>query len=199
MPCKSCTGGRRLRCAGAAFAEQCGGGSGRVCGLPRAGVDRARGAVFAGPGGCGHRLASGCRRSRLQAPEAGTPPRARAHGDALPGPDSCGNAHAGAVPFPRRCPAPRRRLDDAGRIRGVTLRQGSGDGYVAGRRQHRNSTEHTDADLRAAVTTQNLPFAVEKNSACRRCSSCTPMPPRAAPDLAGPVFDPGDGRQKARR
>lgn len=29
----------------------------------------------------------------------------------------------------------------------------------------RNSTEHTDADLRAAVTTQNLPFAVEKNSA----------------------------------
>ena len=41
---------------------QCGGGSGRVCGLPRAGVDRAWGAVFAGPrGGCGHRLASGCR------------------------------------------------------------------------------------------------------------------------------------------
>ena len=33
-----------------------------------------------------------------QAPEAGPPPHARAHGDALPGPDSCGNAHAGAVP-----------------------------------------------------------------------------------------------------
>ena len=35
---------------------------------------------------------------RLQAPEAGPPPHARAHGDALPDPDSCGNAHAGAVP-----------------------------------------------------------------------------------------------------
>ena len=49
-----------------------------------------------------------------------------------------------------------------------------------GRRHPRNSTEHTDADLRAhAVTTQNLPFALKKNSAHRRCSSCTPTPPRA--------------------
>ena len=78
---------------------QCGGGSGRVCGLPRAGVDRARGAVFAGPrGGCGYCLASGHCPGCLQAPEAGPPPHARAHGGALPGPDSRGTARAGAVP-----------------------------------------------------------------------------------------------------
>lgn len=47
----------------------------------------------------------------------------------------------------------------------MTLKQGSGDGYVqlaAG--SIKNSTEHPDADLRAAVTTQSLPFAIEKNS-----------------------------------
>lgn len=56
-------------------------------------------------------------------------------------------------------------LTDAGRIRAVQLKQGSGDGFVqlaAG--SIRNATERTDADLRAAVTTQSLPFAVEKNS-----------------------------------
>lgn len=55
--------------------------------------------------------------------------------------------------------------ESAGRIRSVTLKQGSGDGYVqlaAG--SIKNSTEHPDADLRAAVTTQSLPFAIEKNS-----------------------------------
>ena len=67
-----------------------------------------------------------------------------------------------STPLPSAAP----ELDDAGRIRSVTLRQGSGDGYVAlAAGSIRNSTEHTDADLRAAVTTQNLPFAVEKNSA----------------------------------
>lgn len=66
-----------------------------------------------------------------------------------------------STPLPSAAP----ELDDAGRIRSVTLRQGSGDGYVAlAAGSIRNSTEHTDADLRAAVTTQNLPFAVEKNS-----------------------------------
>ena len=67
-----------------------------------------------------------------------------------------------ATPLPSAAP----ELDDAGRIRAVQLKQGSGDGYItlaAG--SIRNGTEHTDADLRAAVTTQNLPFAVEKNSA----------------------------------
>lgn len=56
-------------------------------------------------------------------------------------------------------------LTDAGRIRAVQLKQGSGDGFVqlaAG--SIRNATERTDADLRAAVTTQSLPFAVDKNS-----------------------------------
>ena len=72
----------------------------------------------------------------LQAPEAGPPPHARAHGDALPGPDSCGNAHAGAVPTSMPLPSAAPELDDAGRIRSVTLRQGSGDGYGTGRRQH---------------------------------------------------------------
>ena len=67
-----------------------------------------------------------------------------------------------STPLPSAAP----ELDDAGRIRSVTLRQGSGDGYVAlAAGSIRNSTEHPDADLRAAVTTQNLPFAVEKNSA----------------------------------
>lgn len=56
------------------------------------------------------------------------------------------------------------KSESAGRIRSVTLKQGSGDGYVqlaAG--SIKNSTEHPDADLRAAVTTQSLPFAIEKN------------------------------------
>ena len=47
--------------------------------------------------------------------------------------------------------------DGAGAGQGV----GSGDGYVqlaAG--SIKNSTEHPDADLRAAVTTQSLPFAI---------------------------------------
>ena len=172
---------------------QCGGGSGRVCGLPRAGVDRARGAVFAGPrGGCGHRLASGCRPGRLQAPEAGPPPHARAHGDALPGSDSCGNAHAGAVPRSTPLPSAAPELDDAGRIRSVTLRQGSGDGYVAlAAGSIRNSTEHTDADLRAAVTTQNLPFAVEKNSALPQVLIMHTHATESYQTWPDPVFDPG--------
>ncbi len=69
-----------------------------------------------------------------------------------------------ATPLPSA--APELSEEDAGRIRVVQLKQGSGDGYVqlaAG--SIKNATEHPDADLRAAVTTQNLPFAVEKNSA----------------------------------
>ena len=67
-----------------------------------------------------------------------------------------------ATPLPSAAP----ELDDAGRIRAVQLKQGRGSGYVrlaAG--SIKNVTEHADADLRAAVTTQNLPFAVEKDSA----------------------------------
>ena len=47
----------------------------------------------------------------------------------------------------------------------VIIMRARSDGYVqlaAG--SIKNSTEHPDADLRAAVTTQSLPFAIEKNS-----------------------------------
>lgn len=67
-----------------------------------------------------------------------------------------------ATPLPSAVP----ELDDAGRIRAVQLKQGQGGGYVqlaAG--SIKNMTENADADLRAAVTTQNLPFAVEHDSA----------------------------------
>ncbi len=166
MPCKSCAGGRRLA-GGVVFAASCASVL-AVCGLPRAGVDRARGAVFAGPrGGCGHRLASGCRPGRLQAPEAGPPPHARAHGDALPGPDSCGNAHAADAGSPASTPQPSTapQIEDAGLIRAEQFRHGRGEGSISlSAGSIRNSTACADADLRAAVTTANLPFAVELNS-----------------------------------
>lgn len=165
MPCKSCAGGRRLRCAGPHLRAV------RRRFWPR--VRSAPGGRGSCAGRCfcrtprrlrpspGQRMLPG----RLQAPKAGPPPHARAHGDALPGPDSCGDAHAGALPrfhaaaqcragAGRRGPHPQRDAQ-AGQRRRLC---------GTGRRQHRNSTEHTDADLRAAVTTQNLPFAVEKNS-----------------------------------
>ena len=98
-----------------------------------------------------------------------------------------------STPLPSAAP----ELDDAGRIRSVTLRQGSGDGYVAlAAGNIRNSTEHTDADLRAAVTTQNLPFAVEKNSAPPAGAHHAHPCHRELPDLAGPVFDPSYGPQQ---
>ena len=163
-----------------------------------------RGALFfAGPrGGCGHRLASGCRPGRLPSPQKpDRRPTPRAHQRRLPGPDNCGDAHAGASPASTPLPSAAPELDDAGRIRSVTLRQGSGDGYVelaAG--SIRNSTEHTDADLRAAVTTQNLPFVVERTVPCRRCSSCTPMLPRATRPGRTPCLTPATRpAAKARR
>lgn len=67
-----------------------------------------------------------------------------------------------ATPLPSAAP----ELADAGRIRAVQLRQGSGTGYLqltAG--SIKNSTEHPDADLRAAVTTPSLPFSIERDSA----------------------------------
>ena len=93
-----------------------------------------------------------------------------------------------STPLPSAAP----ELDDAGRIRSVTLRQGSGDGYVtlaAG--SIRNSTEHTDADLRAAVTTQNLPFAVEKNSALPQVLIMHTHATESYQTWPDPVFDPG--------
>ena len=101
-----------------------------------------------------------------------------------------------STPLPSAAP----ELDDAGRIRSVTLRQGSGDGYVAlAAGSIRNSTEHTDADLRAAVTTQNLPFAVEKNSALPQVLI---MHTHATEDYrlsAGLWFTPGDGARSTDR
>ena len=93
-----------------------------------------------------------------------------------------------STPLPSAAP----ELDDAGCIRSVTLRQGSGDGYVtlaAG--SIRNSTEHTDADLRAAVTTQNLPFAVEKNSALPQVLIMHTHATESYQTWPDPVFDPG--------
>ena len=101
-----------------------------------------------------------------------------------------------STPLPSAAP----ELDDAGRIRSVTLKQGSGDGYVAlAAGSIRNSTEHTDADLRAAVTTQNLPFAVEKNSALPQVLI---MHTHATEDYrlsAGLWFTPGDGARSTDR
>lgn len=70
-----------------------------------------------------------------------------------------------ATPLPSAVPE-LPKSESAGRIRSVTLKQGSGDGYVqlaAG--SIKNSTEHPDADLRAAVTTPSLPFSIERDSA----------------------------------
>ena len=93
-----------------------------------------------------------------------------------------------STPLPSAAP----ELDDAGRIRSVTLRQGSGDGYVAlAAGSIRNSTEHTDADLRAAVTTQNLPFAVEKNSALPQVLIMHTHATESYQTWPDPVFDPG--------
>ena len=93
-----------------------------------------------------------------------------------------------STPLPSAAP----ELDDAGRIRSVTLKQGSGDGYVAlAAGSIRNSTEHTDADLRAAVTTQNLPFAVEKNSALPQVLIMHTHATESYQTWPDPVFDPG--------
>ena len=55
----------------------------------------------------------------------------------------------------------------------------------------RNSTEHTDADLRAAVTTQNLPFVVEKNSALPQVLIMHTHATESYQTWPDPVFDPG--------
>ncbi|MCQ5079535.1 stage II sporulation protein P [Gemmiger formicilis] len=104
-----------------------------------------------------------------------TPPAQSVYKPQKPEPRSTPQPTASPSPAPTAAPTPTPTttplpsaappLENAGRIRAVTLKQGSGSGYVqlaAG--SIRNSTEHPDADLRAAVTTQSLPFAVEKNS-----------------------------------
>ena len=169
----------------------CGGGSGRVCGLPRAGVDRARGAVFAGPrGGIAWPADAARAASKPQKPDRRPTPVPTA----TPSPAPTAAATPTPEPSPASTPLPSAapELDDAGRIRSVTLRQGSGDGYVAlAAGSIRNSTEHTDADLRAAVTTQNLPFAVEKNSAQPQVLIMHTHATESYQTWPDPVFDPG--------
>ena len=91
-----------------------------------------------------------------------------------------------STPLPSAAP----ELDDAGRIRSVTLRQGSGDGYVglaAG--SIRNSTEHTDADLRAAVTTQIYRLSL-KDSALPQVLIMHTHATESYQTWPDPVFDP---------
>lgn len=146
--------------------------------------DPAAAAAIAWPGGC--------RPGRLQAPEAGLPPHARAHGDALPGSDSCGNAHAGAVP----------RFHAAAQCRAGAGRCGLHPQRDAQAGQRRSAMWHwpqaasetapstPDADLRAAVTTQNLPFAVEKNSALPQVLIMHTHATESYQTWPDPVFDP---------
>ena len=69
-------------------------------------------------------------------------------------------------PTPTPSPAPEiANITDAGDIRAEQFRHGRGEGSItlaAG--SIRNSTANADADLRAAVSTENLPFTVELNS-----------------------------------
>ncbi len=65
----------------------------------------------------------------------------------------------------RRSPSTAPQIEDAGLIRAEQFRHGRGEGSISlSAGSIRNSTACADADLRAAVTTANLPFAVELNS-----------------------------------
>ena len=74
-----------------------------------------------------------------------------------------------ASPTPEPSPTPQLstapQIEDAGLIRAEQFRHGRGEGSISlSAGSIRNSTACADADLRAAVTTANLPFAVELNS-----------------------------------
>ena len=74
-----------------------------------------------------------------------------------------------ASPTPEPSPTPQPstapQIEDAGLIRAEQFRHGRGEGSISlSAGSIRNSTACADADLRAAVTTANLPFAVELNS-----------------------------------
>lgn len=69
------------------------------------------------------------------------------------------------APSPTPLPSAAPKLENPGTIRAEQFGQGSGEGYVtlaAG--SIKNMTGCTDADLRAAVTTESLPFTVELDS-----------------------------------
>ena len=168
MPCKSCAGGRRLRCAGPHLRAV------RRRFWPR--VQSAPG----GRGSCAGRCF--CRTPRRLRPSPGR--------RMPPGPPTSPRSRTAAPrPSPRR---PARAGAAAGRSRRGPRSRGRGDGYVAlAAGSIRNSTEHTDADLRAAVTTQNLPFAVEKNSALPQVLIMHTHATESYQTWPDPVFDPG--------
>lgn len=88
-------------------------------------------------------------------PSATPQPEPAAEGQPAPTPE------ATATPLPSAAP----EIENPGAIRAETFAQGSGDGYISlGAGSIRNLTQYSDADLRAAVTTTSLPFAVEVNS-----------------------------------
>ena len=111
-----------------------------------------------------------------------------------PAPAPSATPQPSAVPTATPLPSAAPELADAGRIRAVQLRQGSGTGYLqlaAG--SIKNSTEHPDSDLRAAVTTPSLPFSIERDSAAPQVLI---MHTHATEDYrlsAGLWFTPGDG------
>ena len=121
--------------------------------------------------------------------QAATPqPTAAVQPTAAPTPTPTPTPEPTPTPLPSAAPD----LADPGSIRAVQLAQGSGSGYVqlaAG--SIKNATEHADADLRAAVTTQNLPFAIEKNSAEPQVLIMHTHATESYQPWADPVFDPG--------
>lgn len=164
MPCKDCAGGPRRRCTGVLLRPGCWRlGSAGV--LPR----RAwllRGALYlqdpAAAAALDWPAAPAQSVSSPQRPESRPTPLPTPSPAPAPSATPQPSAAPTATPLPSAAP----ELADAGRIRAVQLRQGSGTGYLqlaAG--SIKNSTEHPDADLRAAVTTPSLPFSIERDSA----------------------------------
>ena len=85
----------------------------------------------------------------------------------MPTPGQSPTPTASPTPEPSPTPQPSTapQIEDAGLIRAEQFRHGRGEGSISlSAGSIRNSTACADADLRAAVTTANLPFAVELNS-----------------------------------
>ena len=89
---------------------------------------------------------------------APTPPSTAEQGTADP---PAATPEPAATPPPSAAP----EIEDPGAIRAEHFGQGNGNGYIeleAG--TVRNLTDHSDAELRAAIETPSLPFEVEVNS-----------------------------------
>lgn len=102
---------------------------------------------------------------RPERPDRPSATRPTPQPSATPSPTAEPTATPEPSPSPSPLPSAAPKISNAGRIRSVQLEQGSGTGYVqlnAG--SIKNMTEYPDSDLRAAATTQNLPFAVERGS-----------------------------------